>query len=64
MISVVEGLEYCQDLEELYISHQHINCDLKFDLTSMAVISGSLRVLEADSDKIADVSPLAYLSKL
>lgn len=64
MISVVEGLEYCQDLEELYISHQHINTDLKFDLTSMAVISGSLRVLEADSDKIIDVSPLAYLSNM
>lgn len=63
MIHVVEGLEYCQELEELYISNQQINGPLKFDLTSLAVIASSLRLLEADHDKIEDVSPLAYLSK-
>lgn len=62
MITAVEGLEYCQELEELYVSHQNIKEELTFDLTSMAVISASLLILESDGNKITNTSNLAYLS--
>ena len=62
MISAIEGLEYCQDLEELYVSHQNIKEELVFDLTSMAIIANSLLILEADGNKITNTSNLAYLS--
>jgi len=62
MIVMLEGLEYNQELEELFISHQQTSEELKFDMTSLAVISNTLQVLEADGNRITNVSPLAYLS--
>ena len=62
MIKVIEGLEYCQQLEELYVSHQNIKQELQFDPTSLAVISRTLTVFESDGNKITNPGPLAYLS--
>jgi len=64
MIVVLEGLEYNQELEELFISHQQTTEELQFDMTSLAVISNTLRTLEADGNRIKNVSPLAYLNNV
>jgi hypothetical protein len=61
-ISTIEGLEWCEQLEELYVSDQDINEEMTFDLGSLAVISKTLRVLECDNNNIKNPGNLAYLS--
>jgi len=64
MIAVLEGLEYNQELEEIFISHQQTTEELQFDMTSLAVISNTLRTFEADGNRIKIISPLAYLNNV
>jgi len=64
-IRCVEGLELCENLEELYMSDQRLKGkSMTFNLDSMAVISKRCHILEANNNNISDPSPLAYLSEV
>jgi Leucine-rich repeat (LRR) protein len=64
MISRLEGLTNCRELEELYLSHQDIQTDFTFDEYSLAAIAGSLRYLDLCNARVREAQPLYYLEKV
>lgn len=64
-IAKVEGLTGCHKLQEINVSHQNIGKkSLALDPDSMAVISRSLVVLEAENNNIQFPDYIEYLDGL
>lgn len=63
-IAVLEGLNNCRELEELYLSQQEIQTDFTFDEYSLAAIAGSIKYLDISDSRVTETRPLYYLEKL